>query len=77
MKINVFVKPNSKKGPLVEKLADGSFVVYIREIAAEGQANEALIELLSKHLNVPKTHITILRGHKSRHKIVTVNKNIL
>lgn len=73
MKINVLVKPNSKKGPLVENLADGSFVVYIREIAAEGQANEALIELLSKHLSVPKTRITILRGHKSRHKIVEVN----
>ncbi|HZJ34849.1 MAG TPA: DUF167 domain-containing protein [Candidatus Angelobacter sp.] len=71
-KIRITVKPNSKKGPLVEPQPDSSFVVYIREIAAEGQANDALIKLLSKHFDVSKTSITIVHGHTSRHKIISI-----
>lgn len=73
MKINVVIKPNSTKGPLVEKQADGSLIVYIREIAADGEANEALIKLLAKHYDVPKTSITIIRGHTSRHKLINIS----
>lgn len=72
MKINVTVKPNSTKGPLVEPQADGSLVIYIHEIAADGQANEALIKLLAKHYDVPKTRIEIIRGHSSKHKLIEV-----
>ncbi len=73
MKINITIKPNSTKGPLVEPQADGSVLVYLREIAADGKANEALIKLLAKHFNAPKTHITIVRGHTSRHKVVEIS----
>ncbi len=72
MKLSIIIKPNSTKGPLVEVTDDGSLVVYIREIAADGKANEDLIKLLAKHFNVPKTHITILRGHTSKHKIIEI-----
>lgn len=72
MSINVTVKPNSKKAPLIEQQNDGSLTIYIREIATNGKANEALIKLLAKHFDVPKTHITIVRGHTSRHKLVEV-----
>lgn len=72
MKIDVTVKPNSTKGPLVEPQSDGSLVVYIREIAADGQANEALIKLLAKHYDVPKTRIEIIRGHSSKHKLIAL-----
>ncbi|MFZ2125031.1 MAG: DUF167 domain-containing protein [Candidatus Saccharimonadales bacterium] len=73
MKINVTVKPNSKKGPLVEPRADGSLIVYIRKIAAEGQANDALIKLLAKHYKTAKSNITIIRGITSRHKVLFVD----
>jgi hypothetical protein len=73
MKIDVTVKPNSRKGPLVEPQADGSLIVYIREIAAEGQANEALIKMLSKHYGVAKSNIAIIRGTTSRHKVLLVD----
>ena len=72
MKLSITIKPNSTKGPLVEVTGDGSLIVYIREIAADGKANEALIKLLVKHFDVPKTHITILRGHTSRNKIIEI-----
>jgi len=72
MKINLVVKPNSTKGPLVEPQPDGSLIVYIRQIAAEGQANEALVKLLAKHYDVAKTKVTIVRGQTSRHKTVNI-----
>ena len=72
MKICLTIKPNSTKGPLVEPQDDGSLVVYVREIAAGRKANVALIKLLATYYNVPKTHITILRGHTSRHKVVEI-----
>lgn len=66
------VKPNSKKGPLVEIQPDGSLNIYIREIAADGKANAGVIKLLAKHYNVPKTNIIILKGSTSRHKIINI-----
>lgn len=73
MKLNIYVKPNSTKGPLVEEQADGLLIVYIREIASDGQANQALIKLLAKRYGVPKTKITIVYGQASRHKMVEIN----
>lgn len=73
MKINITIKPNSTKGPLIKTLIDGSLIVYTREIAADNQANQALIKLLAKHFKLSKSSITILHGHTTRHKIVEVN----
>lgn len=72
--ITVTVKPNSTKGPLVEPQTDGSLIVYIRAIPSDGQANTALIKILSDYYKVPKTRVTIKRGHTSRHKIIEINK---
>ncbi len=72
MKYTVIIKPNSRKGPLVERLGDGSLIVYVRQPAVDGKANTALIELLAEHFGVPKTSVTIVRGHTSRNKIVEV-----
>lgn len=71
MKINVLVKPNSKKGPLVEKLGD-RLVVYIREPAIDGKANDALIKILAKHYKVSKSSIAIQSGLQGRQKIIDV-----
>ena len=72
MQLAVLIKPNSTKGPLVELLPDGSLLVYVREVAIDGKANNALIKILAKHLDVPKSCITIIRGQTSRNKIIEV-----
>lgn len=69
VKLNIHVKPNSTKGPLIEALPDKSLVIYIREIATKGQANDAVLKLLAKHYSIPKNNIKIIHGHTSRHKI--------
>lgn len=69
----VSVKPGSKKGPLVEVADDGSLTLFVRERAVDGAANDGVIKLLSEHFGVPKSRITILRGHTSRSKLVEVD----
>lgn len=67
----ITVKPNSKKGPLV--VADGDrLTVFLREKPVDGEANAALIKILSKHFNVAKTRINIKRGNASRKKLVEI-----
>ena len=71
MKISVFVKPNSKKGDLVETSPDG-LTVFLRAKAVDGAANQALIKVLAKHFGVAKSSVTIVAGNRSRHKIVEI-----
>jgi len=72
MKINVLIKPNSKKGPQIIAENDGSLTVFIRELAIEGKANQATIKLVAKYYNVSKTSVKILRGQTSRHKLIEI-----
>ncbi len=71
MKVEVLVKPGSKKGPLVEIL-DTGLVVYLREKAHDGEANDALVRVLAKHFDVAKSQVEIVRGQKSHRKTVEI-----
>lgn len=66
--IAVTVKPNSRKGPLVEAGADGALTVFVREPATEGKANKAVALLLAKHFGVPKSTVRLVGGATSRVK---------
>lgn len=68
-KYQITVKPGSSQEKIVES-APGELTVYLRAKPHDGEANTALIKLLSKHFNVPKTSITITRGAKSRTKTI-------
>ena len=70
MKISVKVKPNSK----IEKVeeAEGILLIYVKEPPQEDRANQAVINLLSEYFKVPKSRISILKGKKSRQKIVEI-----
>ena len=73
MKYSIHVKPGSKKGPLVETMADGSLTVFIRERAVDGAANEGLITVLARHFGVSKSKVEIESGFTSRIKRVSVD----
>jgi uncharacterized protein (TIGR00251 family) len=72
MRVSVKVKPGSKKGPLVETDEDGSLIVFLRERAVDGAANEALVKTLAKHFETRSANITIESGHSSRLKRVRI-----
>ena len=68
-KYSVLVKPGSSQEKVVFG-AENKLTVYLRAKPHDGEANEALIKLLAKHFKVPKTSIKIIRGTKSRNKMI-------
>lgn len=73
MKIAVHVKPNSKKGPLVQPDLFGNLLVFVREPAVDGKANRAVVELLADYFKLPKTNITLIRGATTRTKVFEIS----
>jgi len=71
MLLQVFVKPGSKKGPLVERQAD-LLTVFLHEKAHDGEANTALVKILADYFGVSKSQIVIKSGGKSRKKLVEI-----
>ncbi|MBL7684728.1 MAG: DUF167 domain-containing protein [Deltaproteobacteria bacterium] len=71
MKIQIIVKPNSKR-PKVEKLQDGSYQVCVNAPPVEGRANEAVVEILSEFFQVPKSSVSILKGLRGKNKRVEI-----
>lgn len=70
MKYSLRVKPNSKID-LVKKVGD-ELVVRVKVRAVDGKANEAVVKLLAKYFDVPKTKIRLKSGATSRVKIIEV-----
>ena len=76
MKIRCKIKPDSKKGNLIQKSQGENgefFEIFIREPAIEGKANLAVIELLSKKFDVSKSRVSLKTGAKSRFKIFEID----
>ena len=70
-RIAVIVKPKARK-PEIVKISPENYRIAVREPAQNGQANEAVINLLAEHLNIPKSKLKIVRGVSSRHKLIEI-----
>ena len=70
MRITVRVKPGVKGAARLERQADGSYLAFLHARAHDGEANRALLELVSKEFHVAKTQIVIVSGAKSRQKVL-------
>ena len=70
MRINVRVIPRAKK-ERVEQFGKG-LKVYVNAPASEGKANKRLGKLMSTHFKVRKSSFKIIKGEKSRDKVVEI-----
>jgi len=70
MLLSIRVAPKASRNLVREE--DGRLKVYLTRPAQDGLANEQLIELLSEYLKVKKYQLKIIRGHKSRDKLIEV-----
>jgi uncharacterized protein len=71
MLINIHVTTNAKEASIT-KLDETSFEARVDEKAEGGRANKRLLEILSSYFNLPKSRIHIVKGSKSRDKVVEV-----
>lgn len=52
---------------------DGVLLVRVRAPAVEGRANESMRRLVAKRLGVSRSAITIVRGDRSRDKVIEID----
>jgi len=71
MKLTITVKPNSRKTQ-VEPVGEGEYRVWVTASPQDGKANEAVIEALADHFDVPKSRIRIVHGASSRKKLIEI-----
>ncbi len=65
------VKPGSSKERL-ERITNNEFLARVNAPAQEGKANAAAIKLLSEYFDIPKSRIIIVRGERSRDKVIEI-----
>ena len=73
LRINVKVKTNSRSNNVL-MLGNNLFEVRVTTPPEKGKANKKVIELLADYLKVPKTSISIIRGHSSKQKVFEIEK---
>lgn len=71
MKIEVVVKTNSQKAE-ISHLKGNTYSVRLCSCPHDNMANVELIEVLSEYFQCPKSSIKILRGLKSKIKLVEI-----
>jgi uncharacterized protein len=70
--IAVHVHPRAKANR-VEQASAGKFNVWLTSAPHDGQANDQLIRLFSKHFAIAKSQIRIVRGQRSRIKTIEIS----
>ena len=70
MIISAKIIPNAKKNTIKK---DGDILkIYVTTPPEDGRANKALIDFLAKEYKVSKSKIRIVKGEKSRNKIIEI-----
>ncbi len=69
--VKVIADSNTDK---VELLKENSFVVYTKSPRENNQANRSMIQIISKHLQIPTGKIRIITGHHQPSKILEIKQ---
>ena len=70
--INIKVIPNAKRNTVVTE--NDRFKVYVTAPPVNGKANKAVIEVLAEYLKVKKRNIKIIKGNKSKEKVIEISE---
>ena len=65
------VIPNAPRDEIAGWLGE-ALKVKIHAPALEGRANDALLDFLAQRLGVPRRDVSLVRGDKSRKKVVRI-----
>jgi len=71
-KISLRVHPNAARNEVVD-FTGGVLQVKVAAPPVKGKANRELITFLSQVLNVSKSALTIIKGHTSHNKVITID----
>ncbi|HTL39742.1 MAG TPA: DUF167 family protein [Methylomirabilota bacterium] len=60
----------------IEEIGLDEYKIWTPAIPADGQANQAVIEILADYFNTAPTNIKIKSGNKSTHKLIEINNGL-
>jgi uncharacterized protein (TIGR00251 family) len=66
------VTPRASKNEVTGFDASGTLRVKVTAPPVEGEANEAVVALLARRLEIPKSRVRVARGASGRQKVVEV-----
>jgi len=71
MLIRVKAFPEANKEEMVKK-SENSFEIWVKEKPVKGQANRAILRVLSKYLGIDQSRIRLIKGFKQRNKVFEI-----
>ncbi len=71
-RVRLRVSPGSRRTEIVGRYGDG-WKVRIAAPPEGGRANDAVLELLSEQLQIPRRSVSIVSGHGAREKVVQLS----
>ena len=71
-RLKLRVSPRSRRPGIAGRHGD-AWKVRVAEPPEDGRANEAVLRLLAKTLDVPRADVTLVSGHAARDKIVRLD----
>ena len=69
IKVKVQTRSSQEK---IEEIDLDEYKVWVTSPPADGEANEATIEILADYFNTAPSNIRIVSGHKSSHKLIEI-----
>ena len=70
MKINIKVITKAKRNE-IKKVGD-NYKAWLTIAPTQGKANQALIELLANYFKIKKSQIKIIKGARSKNKVIEI-----
>jgi uncharacterized protein (TIGR00251 family) len=72
--VEVYVSPKASVNKIKPEIYEQKLRlrIYVTVAPEDGKANEAVIKLLAKELQLPKSSLTIAQGSKSRKKVIRI-----
>ena len=71
--IAVYVQPKARQDAWLGPMAQRGFKIRLSAPPLDGQANEQLVSFLAQQFGVAKSQISIIKGHRSRQKILCIH----
>ena len=68
-RLRLRVSPGARRSELVGRHGDG-WKVRVTAPPEDGRANNAVLDLLARRLDVPRRALSIVSGHTAREKVV-------
>ena len=74
IKLTPNAKINKIDGYFTDENNQQYLKVYTTAIAEDNKANNQLIKLIAKEYNIAKSRISLIKGHKSRFKVLEIKE---